>query len=85
MVIAADHVRDFHQRIINHDYIVINRHSRRAQNNGIADDFIRKLNRAMNDVMKTNRMVGNAQADGASFSGSPAALRLGRINGAAFS
>src|SRR6266567_4813633 len=85
MVIAADHVSDLHQGIVYNDHVVVNRHSRRAQNDGIAHDLVGKLYRAVNNVMKSDRVAGNTQANSARFTGSPAALRLCRINRATLS
>jgi len=77
-------VGDLHQRVIDDDDVVVYRHSRRTQNDGVTHDFVGKFHSAVNDVMEANGMLGNAETDGAGFRGSSPALRFGGINGAAF-
>ena len=74
MIVAADHVRDLHQRVVNHDHVVVDRHPVRTQNDGIADDFVRELDVAVNDVVKADGMLGNPQPDGAGLAGRAARL-----------
>ena len=71
MIVAADHVRDLHQRIVNHHHVVVDRHPVRTQDDGIADYFVREFDIAMHDVMKADGMLGNSQPDRAGFSGGP--------------
>ena len=37
MIVAANHMRNFHQRVVDHDHVVVNRNACRAQDDGIAD------------------------------------------------
>src|SRR3954462_69220 len=63
MIVAADDVRDFHQRIVDHHYVVVDRHARRADDYGIADDLALELDRAVHDVVKADGALGNMQPD----------------------
>src|SRR6266851_5789276 len=84
MIVTANHMRDLHQRVVYYDHVVVNWHPRRTQNDGITYYFIRKLNRAVNDVVKTNRMFRNPQTNRASLCRSSPTLCFHRINRAAF-
>ena len=55
MIVSANDMRDFHERIVDHHRIVICRPAIRPEKNRIADDVARKLHGAMNDVVKPNR------------------------------
>ena len=83
MIIAPDYMRDLHQRVVDHDDIVVNRHSRRPEDDRIADDLVRKLDLSMDDVVEANRALRNMQASGACGPGSAALQGLGGIDGPA--
>ena len=82
MVVAADDVGNLHQRIVDDDYVVVNRNPGRAQDDGIAHHLIREFDLAVHDVVKTNGSLRNAQADGARFAGLAASQRLFGIEAA---
>ena len=84
MIVAADHVRDLHQRVINHHHVVVDRHPVRTQDDGIAHHFVRELHVAMHDVVKTDGVLGNPQPDGAGLSRRSPPLGFRRIDRAAF-
>ena len=84
MVIAADDVRNLHQRVVNDDYVVVHRHSVGAQDDWIADNFAGKLDISMNDVMEPNRAFGNLQSNRARLAAIASAFGFFRINGPAF-
>ena len=52
MIIAANHMGDVHQRIIDRDHVVIYRHARRTNQDRIRDRIGGELHRAANDVME---------------------------------
>ena len=79
MIVAANDVRDLHQRVVDHHHVVVNRNAAGAQDDGIADHFVGELDHAAHDVVKANGVLGNAQANGRSFAAGAAALRLRRI------
>src|SRR5437868_8535381 len=79
VVIAADDMGDFHQRVIDDHHVVVNRHPVRAGDDGIADYFAGKLHRPVHDVVKANRPLGNAQADGGRLTRSSALLSFSWI------
>ena len=83
MVVAADHVGDLHQRVVNHHHVVVNRHPTGAQNDGIADHFVRELDIAVHNVVKADGMLGNAQPNGAGLARAPPPFGFFRIDGAA--
>ena len=84
MIVAADDMRDLHQRVINHNYVVVHGHPIRAQDDRITHNFVGEFHVPMHEVVKTDGMLRNPQPDGARFTCYPALLRLRRINGAAF-
>ncbi len=63
MIVSANHVSNLHQRVVNHHHVVVDGHAVGTQNDGIADDFVGKLNVSVNDVVKANGMLGNPQAE----------------------
>src|SRR5581483_4706025 len=74
MNITPDYVGDVHQRVIDHNNVVVNRHAAGAKNDGIADHFVRELHVPVHDVMESNRVLRDLQAYGAKLSSSPAPL-----------
>ena len=80
MIVAANHVRDLHQRVIDHDDVVVDRDSRRPQDDGIAHCFVGKLDDAAHDVVKADRVLRNAQANRGLLSCSATAPRLGWVD-----
>src|SRR5689334_22262089 len=63
MIVAADHMSDFHLRIIDYDHVVVNRHAVGTHDDGIADGFAGKFNFAANDVIELDWVLRNFQAD----------------------
>ena len=59
MVIAADHMRDLHLRIVDDDHVVVDRNPRRTHDDRIADRFAVKSHIAANYVVKIDWMLGN--------------------------
>src|SRR4051794_27514112 len=84
MIIAADDMRDLHLRVVDDDDVVVNRHSRRAHDDRIAHDFVGKLDRAVHDVMKLDRPLGNVKADGATLAAGASLERFCGIDLPAF-
>ncbi len=85
MVVAADHVRDFHQRVVHHHYVVVNRNAARPQDDGIAHCFVGEFDHAAHDVVKTNGMLGYGKPDCRGLTTGATAFGLRRIEPAAFS
>src|SRR5258707_1307513 len=84
MIVAPDHMRDFHQRVV-YDYnVVIDRHPTRTQDDGVAHYFIRELDFAMDNVMETNWPLRNSQANSTGLALRTAFLRFIRIDRSAF-
>src|ERR1700682_5539192 len=63
MIVAAYHMRDLHQSVVDNHDIVVDRHAAGTQNDRIADHFTGELDFAVNDVMKTDGPGWNLQAD----------------------
>jgi hypothetical protein len=83
VIVAANHVGDFHQSVVHHHHVVVDRHATRAHDDGVTDDFMRELNFSVDDVVKTNGMLGNAQANGAGLPRCPPPLGFRGVQGAA--
>src|SRR5271170_4455469 len=83
MIVAANYVGDLHQRVVDDDHVVVDRHAVRTEDDGIADDFIGKLDISVNDIVKADGMLGNPQPDGAGFAGHAAALGFFGVHHAA--
>src|SRR6185312_4123937 len=79
VVIAADHMSDFHIRIVNDYHIVVNRHATGTNDDWVADYFIGKLDRATNNIFETDRVFGNLQPDGGGLACRTSTLHLSRI------
>src|SRR5271157_2531000 len=84
VVVATNHVRDVHERIVHDDHVVVNRHARGAHNDGIAHHLVRKLDWAVDDVVEPNGMLGDTQANRGGLAIRSAALALSGIESAAF-
>ncbi len=85
MIVAANDVGDIHQRVIDHDHVVVDRNATGAQDDGIADHLAGELDHAVHDVVEANRMFGNAQANRRSLAAGSSPLRLGGVQHAALS
>ena len=83
MIVAADDVRNLHLGVVDHHHVVVNRHAAGAQDDGVADHLIGKLDRAAHHVVKAYGALGNVQADGAGLSRLLSPQRFGRIELAA--
>ena len=55
MIVSANDMRDLHQRIVDHNRIVIGGPAIGPKKYRIADDVARKLHCAVNDVVEPNR------------------------------
>ena len=73
MVVAANHVRNVHQRVVDRDHVVVDRDAfrlaaffgrGRADNDGIADRLRRKLHFAAHQVVESQRVVFDLQPHG---------------------
>src|SRR5271157_1037280 len=84
VVVATNHVRDVHERIVHDDHVVVNRHACGAHDDGIAHHFVGKLDRAVHDVVEANGMLGDTQANRSGLAIRSAALALSGIESAAF-
>ena len=63
MIVAANYMRDLHQRVVNHDHVVVHRHPRRSQDDRVAHHFIRKFDLAVNNIVKANRPFRNVKTN----------------------
>ncbi len=79
MIVAANDVRDLHQRVVDHHHIVVNRDAGRAQDDGIAHHFVGELDHATHDVVEADGVLGDAQADGRSLAAGTTALGFGGV------
>ena len=66
MIVAANDMRDAHQRVVNRDHIVIDRHAcrhtaRASHQHRIADGFRGKLHIAANNVVEAEWVVFDSQ------------------------
>src|SRR5204863_1803130 len=80
MIIAADNVCDLHLGIVDHDHVVVDRHSGGADDDQITDHFIRKFDLTADNVMKADGMIRNFQPYCCRLSGYSTTLRFSRID-----
>jgi hypothetical protein len=70
VILAADHVRDLHQRIVDHDGKVVGRYAIGPQQHGIADDLRMKSHFAADDVVEHHVAIRrHTKSDGGRFAG----------------
>ena len=76
VILAADHVRDSHQRVVDDDREVVRGRAVRPQQYRIADDVRRDRHRAPHGVVETDiSMVRDAEADDRALAGLQARAR----------
>ena len=63
MIVTTNDVCDFHERVIDHDSIVVRGRAVGAQQDRFTDDVARKFHRAMNNVMEPNVTFTHFQAN----------------------
>src|SRR6185437_12064250 len=61
MVVAPDHVRNLHQRIVDGDHIVVDRHARGANQDRIGNCIRSKLDCTANNIVKRDWIGSNRQ------------------------
>src|SRR5690348_9145367 len=83
MVVATYDMRDLHVGVVDDHHVVVNRNAGRPNDDRIAYDFVRELDGATNDVVETNRALGNLEANGAGLIGCLALARGLQIDVAA--
>src|ERR1022692_2233184 len=74
MIVAANDVGDAHQRIVDGDDVVVNRHAQlimlgRADKNWIADSFGGKLHRAADQVVEAQGLFADFQPNSVGLTG----------------
>ncbi len=78
VILAADHVGNFHEGVVYDDRKVVRRGAARPQQHRIADHLRIDADLTANDVVEHNRLVvGHAQPDGRRLSAIDACARLG--------
>ena len=77
VILASDHMRDLHQRIVDHDGVVVGGHAVRAHDHRIANHVSVEGDRAANDVIEADvAVIGNAKANDRRLTVLDAAPRL---------
>ena len=76
VVVAADHVGNFHKVVVNHHRVIVGGQALRAHQDGIADDLAGNGSGAVYAVVPKETALDDLQAHGRRFAGGPAAHGL---------
>ena len=64
VIVASNHVRDAHERVVDGDHVVVHRDAGRTDEDKIAYSLAGKLYLAADDVVEAQRRIGHSQPHG---------------------